>query len=165
MTTFGTTEGTVAFPDALVGAVVLHSIHEADFAAGVLREMGLDRVRLPAAFLLEFAALMELWFWEWQGLRALLPESLPTFAAAKQPLCERALKGPKESEGPNATPLSHQILQTWPENFAWVARDQFGADVIVRHSDEDQLVDAVAQFLWDNRHQIECAVSGEDTGS
>lgn len=159
MVTFETSEGTLALPDTLVSAIIRHAEREADFAAGVLKELGFDKLRLPAAFLLEFAALMELWFWDWQGLRPYLPEGVPSFDEAKKNLWDRAAKGITEFEGVNSTPLSYLLMQVWVEHFAWDARDHFDADVIVGQADEDQFVDLMARFLWENRHQIECAIA------
>jgi len=163
MVTFETDEGTFALPSTLVAAVIRHSTHEADFLAGVLRELGWDKLRLPAAFLLDFAALMELWFWEWQGLRPLLPDNVPTFAEAKKSLSERAAKGPQEFAGPDAQPLSRQIFDVWVDNFAWDARDQFGGDLIVKQDDEGEFVDSMAEFLWEHRNQLTHLLGNQET--
>lgn len=165
MVTFETDEGTFALPSTLAAAVIRHSTHEADFLAGVMKELGWDKLRLPAAFLLEFAALMELWLWEWQGLRPLLPNTVPTFAEAKKSLFERAAKGPQEFAGQDAQPLSHQIFQVWVENFAWDARDQFGGDLIVKQDDEGEFVDSLAEFLWEHRDQLANVLDNEETPS
>ena len=164
MVTFDTSEGTLTLPDSLVQAIVRHAERDADFTAAVFQAMGLDKsLRLPAAFVLEFAAVSQLWYWEWQGLRPHLPDHVPTFAEANKCLCDRAMKGPSEFAGLDAIPLSRQILQVWLENFAWDARDEFGVDLIVSQADEDQFVDTLAEFLWEHRNQLPHLLDDQET--
>jgi hypothetical protein len=163
MVSFDTSEGMVTLPDTLVRAVVRHAQREADFLAGVLKELGLAEARLPAAFLLEFAALLQLWYWEWQDLRRYLPDDVSTFAEAKKSLCDRAINSPAEFAGLDAIPLSRHVLKIWLENFAWDAWGEFSADLIVSQTDEDQFVESLAEFLWKHRNELANLLGNQET--
>jgi hypothetical protein len=37
------------------------------------------------------------------------------------------------------------------ERFAWKARDELDADVALHEADEEQILEALADFLWNHR--------------
>jgi hypothetical protein len=109
---------------------------------------------LPAAFLLELSAVLEIGLWERQGFRPYLNTDLPTFQEAKDQLAERAFKGPAEFAGPNASPLSEAVLRVWIEQFAWEGPELLQAEVLVGPVDEDEFADVLADFVWQHRHEL-----------
>jgi len=48
--------------------------------------------------------------------------------------------------------LSVRVLALTVERFAWHARDDLGAEVLLGFPEEDAVLDALAQFLWEHRH-------------
>ena len=120
-------------------------------AAGLFKS---EAPQLPAGFLLELSAVIELGLWERHGLRRHLNTDLPTFRQAAAALGARALKGPAEFDGPDAAPLSGRVLQVWVEHFAWDGPELIGADVVVGDFDDDEVVDVLAEFIWTHRHEL-----------
>lgn len=108
--------------------------------------------RLPWAFLLELAAVAQLNYWEFQGLRGLLPSEVPSAAEASSDLYRRTTTDPGQFYNGNETPLARQVMQIWIEHFHWLEPGLVQAEIIVGHADEDQMIEALAQLLWQNRH-------------
>ena len=109
---------------------------------------------LPAAFLLELGAVLELGMWERQGVRPFLAVDLPTFHEAAAQLATRANQGPEAFEGPDAAPLSRRVLRVWMENFAWDGPQLLGCDVLVGTVDENQFAAVLAEFLLEHHHDL-----------
>ena len=157
MVTFATSDGSLELPDPLIRAVVRNAYRRADLATAALNATGLfesEAPRLPAAFLLEFSAVIELGVWERQGLRKHLDVDLPTFQEAAADLAARALNGPAAFEDPKDAPLSGRVLQVWVEHFAWDGPELIGADVVVGDFDDDDFVEVLADFVWTHRHEL-----------
>jgi hypothetical protein len=75
MIEIATSETPLVISDYQIRAAVRHAERQADLTAATLDAMGLlatKPVTLPAAFLLELAAVLELGMWELQGLRPYL---------------------------------------------------------------------------------------------
>jgi hypothetical protein len=164
MVTLNTSDGPLHLPDELVGALVRRAERQADVTADWLKAAGLFRSgppRLPAACLLELAAVLELGIWERHGLRGHLEVDLPTYREAADQLAARCMKGPAEFHGPNATPLSLRVLRVWMEHFAWEGPDLLQADVVVGDLDEDVFIDLLAEFVWTYRHELKHLVRGD----
>ena len=164
MVTSSTCEGTLRVPDALVQAVTRHAERQADLTGTYLRASGLcpeGEVRLPAAALLELAAVLELGVWEMRGLRAHLGVDLPSYRQAAAQFAARCMKGPEEFEGEDAAPLSLQVLRVWTERFAWEGPDTLGADIILGDVDEDEFAEVLADFLWQPRHEMDSFLANE----
>jgi hypothetical protein len=43
------------------------------------------------------------------------------------------------------------VFRTWVDNFAWLGRSTWDADLVLGESEEDALVEILAPFLWANR--------------
>jgi hypothetical protein len=149
----------------MVRAITRHAEREADLTAAFLRATGLyqsEPPKLPAAFLLELGAMLELGFWEREGLRRHLDVDLPTCREAAEQLAARCRKGPKEFDDPDAAPLSLQVLRVWTEHFAWDGPELLDAEVVLGDANEDDLIDILAEFVWTNRHRLEQLIPGEE---
>lgn len=113
MVTSAISDGPLRLPEALVQAATRHAERQADLTGTYLHASGLGKngeVRLPAAALLELAAVLELGVWERRSLRPHLEVDLPTYREAANQLAARCMKGPSEFEGLNATPLAMRVL-------------------------------------------------------
>lgn len=158
MVAIETCEGPLQVPDALVRAATVRAERQAELVAAYLDSTELFRSRspsLPAAFLLELAAVLELGTWERQDLCRHLDVDLPSHSDAAESLASRAAQRPGEFEGPDAAPLSRKMFQVWATSFAWNSHQFLHADVILGEVDEDAFVDLLANFLW--QHQSELA--------
>ena len=106
---------------------------------------------LPVGYLLELVAVVQLRVWEMNGLQPSLPKDLPTAHAAAADLCSRIKNNPLQFGTFASATLSEQIRQLWLERFSWSAPAILGVDVMVGEINEDALVKAVAQILWNHR--------------
>jgi hypothetical protein len=152
-----TCEGTLVVSEQQIRAVARHAERQADLTAAVLDATGCFPKRpavLPAGFLLELAAVLELGLWERQGVRQYLNTDLPTFHEAATELAARVAKGVPEFQGPEVTPLSARVLRVWMENFAWDGPDIFSAEIVLDEVEEDQFADMLAEFVWQHRHEL-----------
>jgi hypothetical protein len=148
------------FPHELVQAVAHDAAGDADLVALFLMAFSKgggwgntnQTPRLPADFLLELAGTMRLLAWEQQGIRVHLEAGLPASGVALRGafrlLRDRA--GGHLPESPEL--LLPRILRLFTGRFAWRARAELGAEVLLGEADEDQLAEALADLLWENRH-------------
>ncbi|NLS97463.1 MAG: hypothetical protein GXX96_35430 [Planctomycetaceae bacterium] len=156
MIALSTSDVSLPLPNALVHAAVRHAERQAALTAAYLKASDLIvRVngRLPAAFLLELAAVLELALWEQQDLRRHIDVDLPTYRQAADHLAARCSKGPEEFADLQAAQLSLQVLRVWAEHFAWDAPDLLGAEVVLSDVDDDYL-DLLARFVWTHRNEL-----------
>jgi hypothetical protein len=157
-----TNDGPLELPDPMVRAIIRSSEFQADLVAAVIEASELFKsklIQVSAACLLEFAALLQIWFWDHQGLRPQLPADLPTYQEAAASFAARAAKGDAGFEGANASLLGLKVIQVVMDQFAWEGQDYLQADVVLRTIDEDQLIEAIADLLWNKRHQLSAALS------
>lgn len=150
-------DGTEGAPNALMLAVARYAERRADLIGSYLRSSDLrptGEIRLPAAALLELAAVVELGVWERRGIRCHIDSDLPFYREAADTLVVRCSKGPSEFRGPNAAPLSELVLRVWIENFAWDGPRHLQTDVVVGNVDEDEFIDLLADFVWSNRREL-----------
>jgi len=172
--TLETNDGPVEIPDAAILAVTRNAEMQADLTAAFLDATGLfpkadDRrlepVRLPAAFLLELGAVLQLGLWEMDGTSALLKAALPSSKHAAEHLTKLVTTDLRQLFSTNNAPLSRRLLQVWLDEFGWDARAILHADVVVGDVDEDGLVEALARLLWEHRHDYGNAHRNEQRGS
>lgn len=153
-----TTEGLLVVSDQEISAVVRHAERKAQLTAAVLDAIGVFRerpTRLPARFLLELGAVLELGMWERQGLRPFLNCDLPTFREAADALLARANRGPAAFDSPDeSSSLSSRVLRVWMKNFAWDSHEFFATNFVLGEVDEDQFIELMTQFVWKNRHEL-----------
>lgn len=152
-----TSEGPLVVSDQEIQAVARFAARQADLTAAVLDATGLfpeKPARLPAAFLLELAAVLELAMWERQGLRNALATDLPTYHEAAAQLAARAEKGPEAFAGPDAAPLSQKVRHVWIDSFAWEGQELLGCEAVIGTVDEDEFAKALADFIWQHRRKL-----------
>lgn len=164
--TIETAQGRLEISDVQLRAVADHARQRADLTAAALDATGIFTTKpahLPAGFLLELGAVLELGLWERNGLRQFLATDLPSFHDAAAELAARASKGPKEFDGSDAAPLSQRVLRYWIEHFAWDGPRHLRADVVLGPVDEDQFADLMADFVWQHRHELSQLLAPEST--
>jgi hypothetical protein len=157
MVTFADSDGQREVAEEIVRTVICHAHRHAKLVAAALEATGLFRdrpVRLPAGFLLEFAAVLQLGAWESQGLDVHVAAGIPTFSVACQQLAERARNGPPEFEDPIPTPLMTSVLQILVRHFAWKGPGVLNADILLDDLDDDKFIDRLAEFLWTHRTEL-----------
>ena len=150
--------------DVMVLAVVHHAERQAYLTAGFLRAAGFSReqaTRLPVAFLLELAAVLELGRWELLGIRQHLVSDLPSYDEAFQQLAVRCRKGAADFREPNATLLAAQVFREWIEKVAWDGPVLLGGEFAIQVDDGDAFVDLLAQFIWSHRHRLQQIIQCE----
>jgi hypothetical protein len=144
-------------PDALVQAVTLLAERHAALTAAWLESAGRrpGPLNVPAAFLLELAAVLQLGEWERLNVLDHLNTNLPSYRQATDELAARTALGPKEFHGPHATQLSTLVNTVWIERFAWDGPSMLQADIVFGDCDEDALVEQLAEFLWQHRVDLQ----------
>ena len=150
------------FPPELAQAVACEAAEDADRVGLFLRELndglarrGLQTLprRLPAGLLLGLGAALRLLAWEGTGSRAHLPADLPPAMKAIRDLFAALGKQPASLEARGGE-LVLRVVRAWVDHFAWHGRAAWGADLVLGGAEEDALVDALAEFLWANRHAL-----------
>ena len=146
---------TPEIPVDLITVVAEEAARDADRVDLFLRSFGPEGSTnppspLPAAFLLELAAALRLLVWEDCGLSTHLDAGLPP---SRQALREVLLTpaAPEVTPGPLNESLAYRVMVLFAERFAWAGREELDVDVAMGEADEDALLDALADFLWDNR--------------
>jgi len=146
----------LGLPAGLADATAIGAAQDADRVALFLHELGLltrsdPPVRLPPAFLLHLGAALRILVWEASGLQVHRDSGLPEAGQAiLSAFSLLALKPETESQHPDE--LARKVVALFAGRFAWHARRDLDADVVLDdHFDEDALVDALAELLWDAR--------------
>ena len=156
--------------EKFIEAIIRNARYKAQLAAAFLEAQGFrpkkERVCSPSVeaensptrmraqgFLLNLGAALQLASWERAGLRSELPADLPTSSEAFQNLVPPQVLG--SSDGAPVTPdLSMKVFKTWLQLFSRSSRATLNTDVLLptKAVSEDELLDALADFLWANRH-------------
>jgi hypothetical protein len=145
-----------------VAAIILHAEFCADLVIAALRALKFlplpdaprgEPLGLPSAFLLEFAAVLELGLWERNGIQLHRAAGLPSYCEAMDALIEKATCWPSKSCS-RTSDLSQRVLSLWLANFAREGKELIGGDILLDLTDQDTFLDAVAEFLWANRNQF-----------
>jgi len=116
--------------------------------------------RFPAAFLLELGAVLQIGLWERQGVREHISADLPSYAEAAAELAARAQEGASAFPGLGSAVLSLRVLHASICNIAWEAPELLGAELVVDVNEEDELIDLLAGFVWNNRAELAQLTNG-----
>jgi hypothetical protein len=115
----------------------------------------------PRTFLLELGALLRLWLWEKAGFRPDLPPDLPSAQEALEQLLGRLGGGDFFADEPNSSLLLQRVLHISLSRMSWQSPLELGADVLLGQVSEEELVEAMAQLLWEHRRSLPGATSTE----
>lgn len=144
-------------------AFASNGAHNAALVGGFLEAVGLipprsrrkrQPVCLPPAFLLELAGILRLAEWEHLGFQDKLGEDVPAPAQALADLFKRWSTKLGKQAAATSPELLHSVLDIWFRKFAWAALEELGADVILEATEEEELLEDLADFLW--RHRGVC---------
>lgn len=113
-----------------------------------------DQATLPAALLLEIAALSTLIDWKERGDFEHLGEAAPDIDVLKQDFLNRCGGGFKSFDDPKHTPISSLMIKLFTENFAMEAPARLNAKLVMTQLDEENFIEELAEFLWVNRHSL-----------
>jgi hypothetical protein len=144
------------FPPEVAEAARRRAEQHATMVGEFFKATGIDPsvlVHVPGALFLEIGAILQLREWESQGVFAYLGDELPSSAKALAQVRARIKKGPKEFDGPQAAPLSRQVLRTCIERLAWYGPECLGADIALGQVDEDRFAKELADFIWKHRRE------------
>ncbi len=143
-----------AFPPELIARVAEQAAGDADLVAHFLEELGLAPTpgttrQLPGELLLDLGAAMRLLAWEVAGLELNEP-GLPAAGDAILQAFRAAMRRKHEPSAP-ASALGRAVLRITAERLAWVGPRDLHAEILLDVPDEDELVEAMAHFLWERR--------------
>ena len=125
-------------------------------AARLLHYLGISRTAkgYPPAFLMEIGAVARIASWEQGGIKDRISPDLPSSQDALADLAQRLQSLPKRGEDVG-TSLSEQVLFAWTFHCARDSRTELGIDIVLERPDKEQLLDCLAQLLWDHRHLLD----------
>jgi hypothetical protein len=145
-------------PDALVRSVTRQAERNAEAVSALLNNSGNlpvcpngNRSALPRGFLLELAAVMQVGLWEQQGFHEHLEQGLPSYRDCVTDLVARSHQGSPQFTDVGADSLYRRVLKVHCECFSWEADEILGKPVAIRAGNDDQILDAMASFLWEHR--------------
>jgi hypothetical protein len=149
-------------PAELLQAIEADAVRDADAVAEFLRQffpaagVGGPPVRLPADFLLGLGFSLRLAAWEDQGHWAHLEDSLPSGLDVIRNVIRLAAAGAAlQSERAAAyAELIARVRRLSIDRFAWQAPPTLGSAVVLGDAEEEALLDALARFVWDRRHDL-----------
>jgi hypothetical protein len=143
-----TTHSFPSVPSEFVEAIVGLASQAADRVTEFLHDLeehGVRLIPLPRVCLLELGAALTLASWEREGILIHRNLGLPSAAIAIRAALDSLLL-----EAPKPT-LLRRVLDVFEQRFAWQGFGDLAAAVIIEGTNDDTLVDALAQYLWDNR--------------
>lgn len=128
----------------------------ADRVATFLRAFGLESrpdrpLQLPAELLIGLDLALRFWAWERSAIAAHTDAGLPS----SDEVLKRVLSlmhGPELCKYVENLGLRAIIVQR--EQFVWQAGGKLGADIAITPGDDEAFLEAVAEFLWTHRNQL-----------
>lgn len=112
------------------------------------------RWTFPSSFLLALGTGLRLLYWEDHGIVIHRDAGLPP---AMKVICE-TFEGLRLKEDADrwsrAVQLFHEVTWLFAEHIAWHGHAMMGGEFVVGRANEDALVDVLARFLWEHRHDL-----------
>ena len=145
------------YPAEQIGFATDGAAEEAEWVATFLASAGLapspgKTCGFPRGILLDLGGMVRLQSWEAAGLDAHRRAGLLTGDEALEYIIEvltRAAADPAELA--RAGLLGRAVFELRMSKFAWAGRTEFQADIALDDADEEALIDALAEFLWEFR--------------
>jgi hypothetical protein len=144
--------------EAMVRDAVFMADLTADFLDKLLRLNGDSKSRKgpvswPRGFLLDLAPILRIALWERTGLIDHLGKEFPPAKQALADLFRRYEENASDPEKEGAySELRMEVFKTRFNLLAWGGRRELNADVVLGDRDDDRLLEALADLLWENRH-------------
>lgn len=136
-------------PPEMVGAVVGLATRDAacvDVFLGRIAEQATFKKPITPNFLLHLGAALRLHIWEANNLFFHREAGLPEARRAIQDAL-LSLNNPEADSAGFCASVMHLYLK----RFAWSGYTELGADIALGESQEDLLLDVLAEFLWAHR--------------
>ena len=151
-----TLDGATDIHYRVIDAVVRNAEQQATLTACYLTCIGLppgtsEFQRLPRAVLLELGALLQLRLWETRGLAKRLPKDVPSAQEAAEGFYSRLEGDHIPADDGTLPPLARRVHEVWLNHIAWEGQSILGTDLVLDDVAEDGVVEAIAQFIWNNR--------------
>lgn len=112
---------------------------------------GYEASDLQPALLLELAAVIHLREWETAGLVEFIDLGLPSVDEAIEQIATKLENGFVNFASIDSASLWHRVNAIWCGSIAWEGEAVLGAKIAISPIHEDDLLDALADFLWTNR--------------
>jgi hypothetical protein len=150
-----------SLPPDLIAAVAQEAADDADRVGQFLDVLSENPVfswwiqrprRLPASVLLELMYLgfaLRLLIWEQCGLQVHRDAGLPP---ARDILRDVFLAPGDPAAAARIAQLPGQVMALFIQRFAWAGRRELGTAMVLDPADEEQALEALADFLWDHRY-------------
>jgi hypothetical protein len=141
----------VDVPHDIVTAIARDAARDAERVGLFLTQLGLKTtpekpLALPAGFLCHLGAALRLLEWEGQGFFFHIDAGVPK---AQQAIHEAFLSFTESDADP--IKLCTAVLRLSVERFSWSGPPELGADIALDEVQEDVLLEALADFLWEHR--------------
>ena len=146
------------YPAELIRFAIDEAGRDADDVAAFLAAAGLapppgETRGFPPGILLDLGAVVRLRRWEAAGHAVHVEAGLPSARAALHHVIKTLVDAAANRAAlAVAGALGRAVVDLTVSRFAWTARPELGSDVVLHVTDEDALVEALAQFLWAHRH-------------
>jgi hypothetical protein len=112
---------------------------------------------LPAEFLLELSAVIRIAIWQRAGLTLEMGADFPPWQELLEQLLSRLFTNPTSfSCDPYScpAPLRKKVVEFWFQRCSWTATLILGTDIVIHPVDEELLLDALADALWQHRNLV-----------
>lgn len=143
--------------DELMRAVRKAAEHDVDMVWGIMHHLG-DRAGRPNLinevsfdFVIQLGAALRLLFWEWNEIYIHRDAGLPDALDALRNVFRTA----KDVEAATkSASLPFKVFALLVERLSWTGPEDLDADFILGEVDEDALLNAMADFVWDHRRDL-----------
>jgi hypothetical protein len=147
------------YPPDLLARVGQQAAEDADFVIALLRELGLapppgETREFSARSLLELGAAGRLFGWERRGLDLHREAGLPSARDALFRVFDVDEPPARDPSAADCIPiLAAAVFVLTVERLAWTGPRDLRAEILLDIPEGDDHIDAMAQFLWDNRRR------------
>jgi hypothetical protein len=92
--------------------------------------------------------------WEQSAISIHRDAGLPPAPDALRCVLARLMSSSRHAGSNEDTPLIVEVTRLFVDRFAWSARQDLDADVLLGGADEDCLVDMLADLAWEHRGKV-----------
>jgi hypothetical protein len=150
----------VQLHDGLVTTITHNAERRAVLVTGYLDAMGLSfgphggrPYGLSPLVLLELGAVLQLAVWERAGIAELLRQHVPSVKQATGNFLA-LIKAASGDSTVSFELLSDRICTVALEHLGWDAEKYLRTDIVLSDVEEDQIIDALAEFAWSHRKRL-----------
>jgi hypothetical protein len=108
-------------------------------------------IRWPIGYLLDLAAVLQLESWEQANIWVHVDAGLPTSVEAGTDLARHCWESPSSLVTVASATLFPRVFRVWLDRIVWSGHELVGAEMAVDMADDENALQAIADFLWKNR--------------